>query len=241
MFRVPVPDVDVVDPERGRNLWITAKRELVVHNHLVSPEIYRHYPVIRLVSTQPPLNPGITGWRAERIPILRHRERVVSAPKCTWGYGVISVTSQSMRAILDSSPEILQMDCTYKTNKYVECIQLLTIVAMDLFGQGQLVQYSLLETTTDKLLAKYLDHFKRADEPWQFVRIVTVCKGMCEVDVIKQELVEARVQFCHFHIKNAITNMTYSNTQDSCEMDRAEFESLSCSDDGVMKALQKKN
>ncbi|KAG2872237.1 hypothetical protein PC116_g18011 [Phytophthora cactorum] len=31
--------------------------------------------------------------------------------------GVISVTMAHMRAIYDNFPEVLQMDCTHKTNK----------------------------------------------------------------------------------------------------------------------------
>ncbi|POM69767.1 Hypothetical protein PHPALM_13915 [Phytophthora palmivora] len=40
-------------------------------------------------------------------------ERIVSAPKCTWGYGIIS---GSMRAMLDGFPVMVQMDCMYNSN-----------------------------------------------------------------------------------------------------------------------------
>lgn len=36
------------------------------------------------------------------------------------GTGVISFTSGHMRAMLDSFPEVIQMDCTHKTNQYVK-------------------------------------------------------------------------------------------------------------------------
>ncbi|KAE8951998.1 hypothetical protein PF002_g33374 [Phytophthora fragariae] len=35
------------------------------------------------------------------------------------GTGVISFTSGHMRAMLDSFPEVIQMDCTHETNQYI--------------------------------------------------------------------------------------------------------------------------
>jgi hypothetical protein len=78
--------------------------------------------------------------------------------------------------------------------------QLLSMVAMDQFGHGQPVQYSLLETNADWHMAKSLDHFKRANEHWRFVRIVTVDKDLREVEVVRQKLPEARILYCHFHV-----------------------------------------
>ncbi|KAE8960500.1 hypothetical protein PF011_g30070 [Phytophthora fragariae] len=164
--------------------------------------------------------------------------------------GVISITSGHMRSIVDSFPEVLQMDCTHKTNKYN--YQLLAMVAMDQFGHGQPVQYSLLETNADWHMAKCLDHFKRANEHWRFVRIVIVDKDMHEVEVVRQKLPEARVLYCHFHVimwlhetirkstkygaypadvliqmKHTSTNMTYARTEADYETHRAEFKNLS--------------
>ncbi|POM64695.1 Hypothetical protein PHPALM_19750 [Phytophthora palmivora] len=117
-FRVPVLDVEAVDPERGWNLGITVKRELYVHNH----QIYRHYPGISHVSTQAQLFPGITTKYQYICENSNHQvnmtdvltdERVVSASKCTWGYGIIS---GSMRAMLGGFPVVIQMDCMYNSN-----------------------------------------------------------------------------------------------------------------------------
>ncbi|KAG3048724.1 hypothetical protein PC121_g19310 [Phytophthora cactorum] len=112
--------------------------------------------------------------------------------------GVISFTSGHMRAMLDNFPEMIQMDCTHKTNQYN--YQLLTMFAMDQFGEGQPVQYSLIETNGNWHMAKSLDHFKRANEHWRFVRIVIVDKDMREVEVIREKLPEARVLNCRFHV-----------------------------------------
>ncbi|KAE9043484.1 hypothetical protein PR002_g3330 [Phytophthora rubi] len=151
--------------------------------------------------------------------------------------------------MLDSFPEVLQMDCTHQTNQYN--YQLLTMVAMDQYGNGQPVQYSLVETNGDWHMSKCLDHFKRANEHWRFVRIAIVDKDLREVDVIRKKLPEARILYCHFHVikwlhdiirkskrfgvypedvltqmKHTITNMTYARTQEDYEMHRDEFKSL---------------
>ncbi|EGZ10339.1 secreted protein [Phytophthora sojae] len=154
-----------------------------------------------------------------------------------------------MRAMVDNFPEVLQMDCTHQTNQYN--YQLFTIVAMDQYGQGQPVQYSLIETNGDWHMSKCLDHFKRANEHWRFVRIVIVDKDMREIDVIRKKFPEARILLCHFHVikwlhetikksqtygayeaevltqmKHTITNMTYSRTEEDYVRHRDEFKSL---------------
>ncbi|ETI33895.1 hypothetical protein F443_19466, partial [Phytophthora nicotianae P1569] len=165
--------------------------------------------------------------------------------------GVISFTSGHMRAMLDSFPEVIQLDCTHKTNQYN--YQLLSMVAMDQYGQGQPIQYSLLETNSDWNMAKALDHFKRANERWKSVRIVIVDKAMKEIDVIRQKLPKARILLCHFHVikwlhntirnsrkfgvyeeevlvqmRHNINNMTYARTVADYEKYRGEFEHLAC-------------
>ncbi|ETK76382.1 hypothetical protein L915_17201 [Phytophthora nicotianae] len=52
------------------------------------------------------------------------------------------------------------------------------MVAMDQYGRGQPIQYSLLETNSDWHMGKCLDHFKPANEHWRLVRIVIVDKDM---------------------------------------------------------------
>lgn len=130
--------------------------------------------------------------------------------------------------------------------------QLLSIVAMDQFGNGQPVQYSFLETTSDWHMGKCLDHFKRTNDHWRVVRIVIVDKDIREIEVIKKKLPEARVLLCHFHVikrlhdvvrkrkygpyscdvlaqmKYTISNMTYSRTLDEYSAHYDEFKSLTC-------------
>ncbi|GMF58760.1 unnamed protein product [Phytophthora fragariaefolia] len=112
--------------------------------------------------------------------------------------GVISFTSGHMRTMLDRFPEVIQMDCTHQTNQ--DNYQLLTMVAMDQYGNGRPLQYSLIETNSNWLMVKCMGHFKRANEHWRFVEIVIVDKDMREIDVIRKKLPEARVLLCHFHV-----------------------------------------
>ncbi|KAE8961449.1 hypothetical protein PF011_g29747 [Phytophthora fragariae] len=130
------------------------------------------------------------------------------------------------------------------------------MVAMDQYGNGQPVQYSLIETNSDWHMAKCMDHFKRANEHWRFVRIVIVDKDMREIDIIRKKFPEARVLLCHFHVikwlhetirkskkygvyeedvlsqmKHTITNMTYARTPDAYTSHRDEFKSLALRED----------
>ncbi|ETO60252.1 hypothetical protein F444_21536 [Phytophthora nicotianae P1976] len=74
--------------------------------------------------------------------------------------------------MFDNVPEVLQMDSTNKTNKW------LSLVAMDQFGHGQPVQYSMLTTTSERHMANYPDHFKRANNHSLLVLILIVDKRL---------------------------------------------------------------
>ncbi|ETL94728.1 hypothetical protein L917_07376 [Phytophthora nicotianae] len=95
-------------------------------------------------------------------------------------------------------PEAIQMSCTHKTSRYN--YQLLTIVVMDQFGRCQPVQYSLIESNSDWHMAKCMDHFKRANKHWRFVRKVIVDKDLQVVDITRKKLPEARALLCHFQL-----------------------------------------
>lgn len=88
--------------------------------------------------------------------------------------GAISITSGHMWATADSFPEILQTDCSRKSNQYN--YMLLSIVAMDQYGVGQPVHYSPIETNSDWHMGKSLDHIKRANAHWRFVRIIMLTR-----------------------------------------------------------------
>ncbi|OWZ04095.1 Secreted protein [Phytophthora megakarya] len=169
-----------------------------------------------------------------------------------------------MRVMLDTFPEVLQMDYTHQTNQYVYTrqwarhnYQLLTVVAMDHFGQGYPIKYLLIETNSDRhMAAKCMDNFKRANEHWRFLRIIIVNKDMRETEVIRKKFTEAKVVLGHFHVikwihetirkskiydvyeevvltqmKHCITNITYARVKEDYITHRDEFSSLACRDD----------
>ncbi|KAE9157828.1 hypothetical protein PF004_g32072 [Phytophthora fragariae] len=105
-------------------------------------------------------------------------------------------------------------------------------------------------------MAKCMDHIKRANEHWRFVRIVIADKDMRDIDIIRKKFPEARVLLCHFHVikwlhetirkstkfgvyeedvlsqmKHTITNMTYARTTEAYTSHRDEFKSLAHRED----------
>ncbi|POM62952.1 LOW QUALITY PROTEIN: hypothetical protein PHPALM_27826 [Phytophthora palmivora] len=158
--------IDAVDSERGRNLRITVKRGLYVYNHLISPENYRHSPGIHQVSTQSPLIPAIAGWCVVYQYIRDNSNHQVNMTD-VYDDAVVNCNLESPT----NESSVHQSACGYtglfqSHQDLCEILQpALTIVTTYPFGQVQLVQYSLIETTTGRYLAKCLDHFKRANEP----------------------------------------------------------------------------
>ncbi|KAE8975857.1 hypothetical protein PF011_g24298 [Phytophthora fragariae] len=107
------------------------------------------------------------------------------------------------------------------------------MVAMDQYGNGHPVQYSLIETNSNWHMAKCMDHFKRANEHWRFVRIVIVDKDMREIDIIRKKLPEARVLLCHFHVIKWLheTIQKSKKTPEAYTSHRDEFKSLTHRED----------
>ncbi|POM76480.1 Secreted protein [Phytophthora palmivora] len=187
--------------QRGRNLGITVERELYVYNHQISPENYRHSPGIHQQSQA-----GASNVYQYIRDNSNHQVNMTDV-----------FTSGSMRAMLGIFPGMLRMDCTYKTNKYN--YQLLTIVATYPFGQVQPVQYSLIGTTTVEAVGGCVLCYHFHTIKWLHETIRKSKRyGLYPADILTQT-------------KHIITNMNVERTQDSYEMHRVEFESLSCRDD----------
>lgn len=74
-------------------------------------------------------------------------------------------------------------------------------MVMDEFGEGQVVQQSLLETNTDWHMEKALQHFKRAHlDRFKLLRVVVVDKDLQEIRVLQSHFPEARILICLFHV-----------------------------------------
>ncbi|KAE9300970.1 hypothetical protein PR003_g22640 [Phytophthora rubi] len=78
--------------------------------------------------------------------------------------GVISLATAHMRRIFSRFSELLLVDGSHKTNRYN--YQLLTFMSMNEFGEGTVVQHSLLEANGDWHMDKAICHFKRLHLWW---------------------------------------------------------------------------
>ncbi|KAL4155393.1 hypothetical protein PRNP1_007503 [Phytophthora ramorum] len=113
--------------------------------------------------------------------------------------GVISLASAHMRRIYSRFSELLLVDCSHKTNRYN--YQLLTIMTMNEFGEGAVVQQSLLESNGDWHMERAVAHFKRL-HPTRIdrLRVIVVDKDLNEIKVLESSFPRARVLICHFHV-----------------------------------------
>jgi hypothetical protein len=73
-------------------------------------------------------------------------------------------------------------------------------MVMDEFGNGQVVQHSLLETNSDWHMLKAIDHFVRVNDNTKLLRVVMVDKDLNEIKCFRNEFPEARVLICLFHV-----------------------------------------
>ena len=85
--------------------------------------------------------------------------------------------------------------------------QLCTFMLMDEFGDGQVVQHSLLETNGDWHMSRAIDHFVRAHENTKMLRVIVVDKDLNEIRVLKNAFPEAKVLICHFHVIKWLSHM----------------------------------
>lgn len=78
--------------------------------------------------------------------------------------------------------------------------QLLTFMAMNEFGEGAVVQQSLLEANGDWHMDRAIAHFKRS-HPTRIekLRVIVVDKDLNEIRVLEANFPCARILICHFH------------------------------------------
>ncbi|KAG6618987.1 uncharacterized protein IUM83_01096 [Phytophthora cinnamomi] len=101
--------------------------------------------------------------------------------------GVISLATAHMRRIYGRLSELLLVNCSHKTNRYN--YQLLTFMTMNEFGEGVVVQQSLLETNGDWHMERAVGHFKSL-HPTQIdrLRVIVVDKDLNEIKVLQSKL-----------------------------------------------------
>ncbi|POM66416.1 LOW QUALITY PROTEIN: Secreted protein [Phytophthora palmivora] len=142
---------------------------------------------------------------------------------------VVSVSSELMRKHYSRFPELLLIDCTHNTNR--NRYQLLTLMGMDQYGNGQPVQHSIIERNADWHMVKAIEHFQAVNE-WDRTQVVMMDKDLNEVEWLKKAIkddkkygtyesdVLKQMEFC-------ISNMVYSRTELEFMDHVGEFKTLS--------------
>ncbi|OWZ02724.1 hypothetical protein PHMEG_00025668 [Phytophthora megakarya] len=111
-----------------------------------------------------------------------------------------------MRRVYSRFSELLLVDCTHKTNRYN--YQLLTFMAMNEFGEGTVVQHSLIEANGDWHMERAIAHFKRLHPSRiNMLRVIMVDKDLNEIRVLESNFPDARVLICHFHVIKYLKEM----------------------------------
>jgi hypothetical protein len=86
--------------------------------------------------------------------------------------------------------------------------QLCTLMAMNEFGEGIVVQHSLLEANSDWHMDRALAHFKRANpEGIKLLRVIVVDKHMNEIRMLQSHFPEVRIMICVFHVIKWLKSM----------------------------------
>ncbi|ETI41588.1 hypothetical protein F443_13184 [Phytophthora nicotianae P1569] len=107
--------------------------------------------------------------------------------------GVISIASAHMRLV-------------HKTNRYN--YQLLTFMGMNEFGEGAVVQQSLIEANGDWHMERAIDHFKRFHPTRiDLLQVIVVDKDLNEIRVLEANFPAARIVLRHFHVIKYLKEM----------------------------------
>jgi hypothetical protein len=106
-----------------------------------------------------------------------------------------------VRVCLSLSPSLVGQRCRYN-------YQLLTFMTINEFGEGAVVQHSLLEANGDCHMDKAIYHFKHSHPTrTKLVQVIVVDKDINEIRVLETHFPEARVLVCHFHVIKYLREM----------------------------------
>ena len=111
--------------------------------------------------------------------------------------------SSSMRAALETSPDVLFMDSTYNVSK--TNYSLMVITCMSPLGRTRIVAWSFMSNETSHLLQEVLSLFKEANSlPLSNLKSVVVDKDFTEIGCISDVFPEAHYYICRFHALQTI-------------------------------------
>ena len=107
-----------------------------------------------------------------------------------------------MRQIFKKFPEVLLMDGTYNVNAIR--MPLYCFMTEDGFGKGRVVFYAATCEEDATHLQKMVQMFKESNPNWNSIRIVVIDKDFTEWKVLKEELPDATILFCQWHVVKAL-------------------------------------
>ena len=108
-----------------------------------------------------------------------------------------------MKRFFDKYPELLLLDATYKlTNTHMPLYVMLCVGPN---GESEIVAVFLTASEDLQSLTNQLQLFKGRNPAWQQVRTVMTDKDMAEREAIRQELPQASLLLCLFHVLRAMS------------------------------------
>ncbi|KAE9323914.1 hypothetical protein PF008_g17238 [Phytophthora fragariae] len=102
------------------------------------------------------------------------------------------------KRLFTAFPEVILVDTTHDTNKIK--YKLFSIQVDDVFGKGQYVYHSLVESEMADNLSFCLKEFKESNPAWVNIRVVVTDKDFNEKDVLADAFPDARQLLCQFHV-----------------------------------------
>ena len=133
-------------------------------------------------------------WVKENYPALE-LEYVVDDEKTLKG---LFVQDPQMKSSFEKYPEVVCFDATYKTNDID--MPFYAILAIDGNGASQIVCGFLVSDEGEDSIRQMIKIFKKRNSKWNEIKVFITDKDMTERVVIKQEIPQASLQLCLFHV-----------------------------------------
>ncbi|POM79893.1 Hypothetical protein PHPALM_2336 [Phytophthora palmivora] len=106
-----------------------------------------------------------------------------------------------MKRLFKAFPEVVMVDTTYTThNTNASRYKLFSFVVHDVFGKGQYVHHSLVDSEHKDNLRRVVEIFKENNPDWTKVQVVMSDKAVHEKDVLHEMLPQARQLLCQWHV-----------------------------------------
>ncbi|ETI35427.1 hypothetical protein F443_18230, partial [Phytophthora nicotianae P1569] len=111
---------------------------------------------------------------------------------------VVTFQSARMRRLFRAFPEAVLVDATHNTN--ANRYKLFSFVVHDVFGKGQYVFHSLVESEEKVNLGLVIKSFKKLNPAWSKIRVIMTDKAMHEKAVLLEAFPDACQLLCQWHV-----------------------------------------